>query len=86
MKENLSLYMFSTCPFYQRVNLFLILNNIQLEKRNIRENADYREELIAGGGKSQIPCLRIEHAADDIEWLYESADIIDYLKDKFNIK
>ena len=85
MKEHLSLYMFSSCPFYQRVNLFLKLHNIQLEKRNIRENINYREELIAGGGKGQIPCLRIEHAVDDIEWLYESADIIDYLAEHFKV-
>jgi len=43
---------------------------------NARNNAD----LIAGGGKSQVPCLRIETENGDVRWLYESIDIVRYLK------
>ncbi len=43
---------------------------------NSRNNAD----LIAGGGKSQVPCLRIETENGDVRWLYESIDIVRYLK------
>ena len=37
-------------------------------------------DLIAGGGKSQVPCLRIEDEKGDVSWMYESLDIIRYLK------
>jgi len=32
-----------------------------------------------GGGKTQVPCLRIEQAGGEVEWMYESDDIIRYL-------
>ena len=37
-------------------------------------------DLIAGGGKSQVPCLRIEDENGGVSWMYESIDIIRYLK------
>jgi glutathione S-transferase len=37
-------------------------------------------ELIAGGGKDQVPCLRIENEDGEVRWLYESIDIVRYLK------
>ena len=33
---------------------------------------------MAGGGKTMVPCLRIE-SKDGVEWLYESSDINAYL-------
>ena len=41
-----------------------------------QNNAD----LLAGGGKDQVPCLRIENENGDVRWLYESIDIVRYLK------
>ena len=43
-------------------------------------NAQNNADLIAGGGKSQVPCLRIETGSGDVRWLYESIDIVRYLK------
>ncbi len=39
-----------------------------------------KAELIAGGGKKQVPCLRIDSENGDVQWMYESDDIIHYLK------
>jgi glutaredoxin 2 len=39
-------------------------------------------DLIAGGGKNQVPCLRIESENGHVQWMYESIDIIRYLKSK----
>ncbi len=55
------------------------LNRIKLEKKNIHSNPLYKAELVQGGGKKQVPCLRIEQA-DGPQWMYESNDIIRYLK------
>ena len=46
----------------------------------MRSTADrkYQSELVAGGGKGQVPCLRIEKEDGQIQWMYESNDIIKY--------
>ena len=38
-------------------------------------------ELLQGGGKSTVPCLRIERGIE-VSWMYESMDIIDYLSNQ----
>ena len=38
------------------------------------------KELIAGGGRATVPCLRIERDEDETEWLYESVDIMRFLE------
>ena len=50
--------------------------------KNIKDNPDFKAELIAGGGKKQVPCLRISQDNADTVWLYESDDIIRYLKNR----
>ena len=77
-----TLYQFNTCPFCIKVKLAMWRMGIELPQKNIKSNRAFREELIAGGGKKQVPCLRIESAAGDIRWMYESDDIIAYLKQK----
>jgi hypothetical protein len=39
-------------------------------------------DLNAGGGKSQVPCLRIDKEGGDVLWMYKSAEIIRYIKTK----
>jgi glutathione S-transferase len=38
--------------------------------------------LLAGGGELKVPCLRVEGVRGQVEWIYESSDIICYLEDK----
>lgn len=56
--------------------------NLPLEYRNVQKNEQYREELEQGGGKAQVPCLRIDRD-DETEWLYESDDIVEFLEERF---
>ena len=35
---------------------------------------------MVGGGKRRVPCLRIEATPGEVQWLYESMDIIAYLQ------
>ena len=76
---HLSLYYTRTCPFCIRVLLALKGLNVNVELRNLSGNRELRSELIANGGKSQVPCLKITEGNKD-RWLYESADIIRFLK------
>ena len=43
-----------------------------------RDMSAFRE-LIAGGGRTMVPCLKITKANGETTWLYESSDIIEYL-------
>ena len=72
----LELYMFETCPFCRRVLSYLEESGrTDVELHNIRQNEDDRRRLIEVGGMEQVPCLFI-----DGQPLYESLDIIDWLK------
>ena len=75
----LSLYYTRSCPFCVRVLFTLKDLKTSVELKNLSGNRDLRSELIKNGGKSQVPCLKITAGNKD-EWLYESADIIRYLK------
>ena len=49
--------------------------DIDMRSTSNREN---RSELISGGGKGQVPCLRIDDGSGNVQWMYESDDIIRY--------
>ena len=55
---------------------------LRIPLHDIISHPEKRAELIAGGGKSQVPCLRIESESGDVQWMYESIDIIRYLREK----
>lgn len=80
MESTHQLYFFTTCPFCVKVRFALWRLGLKLPTKNILTNTAYRDELVAGGGKKQVPCLRIEKQSGEVEWLYESDDIIRYLK------
>ncbi|MFC3912116.1 glutaredoxin family protein [Pseudaeromonas sharmana] len=75
----LALYVRPSCPYCVRVTEFCQQHQLSLEQRNIAEGS-HLEALMVGGGKRQVPCLRIESASGEVRWLYESLDIIAYLK------
>jgi len=74
------LYYFSTCPYCLVVRLYLWWLGLEVPLREIMFHPQNNADLIAGGGKSQVPCLRIEAENGDVRWMYESMDIIRYLK------
>ena len=78
--QNLSLYQLPSCPFCVKVRRTMKREGLNIELRNINQNNDYREELIREGGKRTVPCLRIETPEGQVQWLYESNDVIAYLK------
>ncbi len=73
---DLKLYMFESCPFCRKV-IREIENSkrTDIEYRDIHKNEEDRKRLIEVGGKEQVPCLFI-----DSRPMYESADIIEWLK------
>jgi len=83
--SNLSLYQYPACPFCVKVRWAMRRYSLHIEVRNAKENANHSDALLANGGVLKVPCLRIDHADADSEWLYESSDIITYLERHFNL-
>lgn len=79
--EGLVLYHFDSCPFCRRVRAVLQQQGWIMEERDILQNGTWRDELLQGGGKTQVPCLRIEQG-DDVHWMYESADIVRFIEQR----
>lgn len=80
--QELTLYQFFACPFCIKTRRAMYKMNLPIVKRNASKGSPYRDELLQGGGKIQTPCLRIE-SATGTTWLYESSEIIDYLRQRF---
>ena len=81
--QKLALYHFPTCPFCIKVRHEMARLSLPIELRNAQHQAEHRADLLQGGGKIQTPCLKIEEESGQIQWLYESSDIINYLKRRF---
>lgn len=72
----LELFKFDECPYCQRVMRYIEEDGrTDIVYRDIHNEPDERERLIAIGGMEQVPCLFI-----DGKPLYESLDIIAWLK------
>ncbi len=81
--KSLNLYQFYACPFCIRVRRCMHQLNLDILTRDAQNNIVYKEELIQKGGSKKVPCLRIEEG-EDVKWLYESKEIIRYLKMRFS--
>lgn len=74
----LTLYYKPSCPFCQRVLQMADNFNTELELKDIEESEEALAELLEKGGENQVPFLV---DTDTGVSLYESSDIIDYLRD-----
>lgn len=77
--SGLFLYQFAGCPFCVKVRRFLKAEGVELPLCDATRQPS-RQELVVGGGRLQVPCLKIVRSEAPVEWLYESGDIISYLK------
>lgn len=80
--KKLKLYQFHACPFCVKVRRSIKRMSLKIEIRDAQKNEQFREELATQGGKIKVPCLRIEQGENQYTWMYESNDIIAYLKNK----
>ncbi|UZK03301.1 glutaredoxin family protein [Venatoribacter cucullus] len=75
-----ALHYYDTCPFCQRVLAVLPDLKVPVEKRNVMQNRDWAKQQAQATGRTTVPCLLITDDNGKETWLYESADIIRYLK------
>ena len=76
--KDYKLYVGTVCRFCKKVEDFMAENNIEIPTVNIQEDRDAMLDLVENGGKRQVPCLY-----HDGKYLYESNDIIEYLKENY---
>ena len=78
--SELRVYEMLACPFCVKVRREIKRLGLNIQRADVKKNPADMETLINEGGKFQVPCLRIKKQ-HDIKWLYESDDIIKYLRD-----
>lgn len=81
--RDLVVYQFKTCPYCIKVRRAMRSLSLGIELRDAQKNPQHREALLQGGGQIKVPCLRITDAQGSSRWMYESDDIILYLRQRF---
>lgn len=81
--KNIELYQFFGCPFCIKTRRTIKRLNLKITTRNASSGAGkYRTELLEHGGEIKVPCLKII-TEQEVQWMYNSSDIIKYLENKF---
>lgn len=76
-EQTLIVYQFEASPFCRKVREVLCELNLDCHIKNVAKKSARRPELIALGGKMQVPFL---HDPNTNTMLYESDDIVAYLE------
>ena len=82
--KNLTLYYYPSCPFCVRVKRQMKRLNLDIRKIDPRKDKEAMKNLQQQGGKVQVPCLQITADDGSSGWMYESADINEYLVKEFS--
>ena len=78
--QNLALYQFKTCPFCIKVRREIKRQSLNIELRDAQHDQEHRLQLLNGGGQIKVPCLKVKQDNGNQVWLYESSEVIRYLK------
>ena len=63
--------------------VFIFCHALPIETRDAKRSETAKHELVNGGGKLKVPCLKIIDSSGDVNWMYESKAIIRYLEERF---
>lgn len=84
LSSSLTLYHYEACPFCVKVRRAMKRLSLTIDTRDVKREPAAKEQLLAGGGNLKVPCLRIQNDGGEVEWMYESGDIIAYLESRFS--
>lgn len=79
---DLALYHYDSCPYCAKVRRALDRLGVEVELRDVLEEPDHMQALVAARGRRTVPVLRIHKDGGD-EWMPESDDIVRYLERRF---
>ena len=81
---SMALYHYDGCYFSAKVKKAITVLKLKIELRDILANTRHGEILLKHGGKTTVPCLYLEETCERPDtWMYESDDIIRYLRERF---
>ena len=70
-------------PFlYQGVQEMRRLS-LPVARMYVQKDGKNREDLTRAGGQTKVPCLKITDQAGNSQWMYDSKEIIAYLRSRF---
>ena len=81
--NGMTLYHYRACPFCVKVRRALARLGASVAMVDAKRDTEAAEQLLAGGGRLKVPCLRIEQQGE-VRWLYESNDIIAFIETKLS--
>lgn len=79
----LTLYQYKACPFCVKVRRSMKRQSLNINTLDAKRCETARQELLSGGGKLKVPCLKIAYSCGQEKWMYDSKEIIRYLEDRF---
>ena len=82
--ETYQLFKTDLCGFCYRVRMFMQQNDIDVPLRDINQDQEAFRELLSETSRTTVPCLRIQKG-DEVEWMFESMDIIRFLAGRHGI-
>ncbi len=82
--QNLSLHQFKTCPFCIKVRQEMRRLSLNIRCLDAQPEGMHRDALLRGGGEVKMPCLSLKEEKGTERWLYESVQIIEYLRNRYN--
>lgn len=94
LTRHLYVYEMQACPFCVKVRREIHRLGLNIHTINVKQSKPELDRLINEGGKFQVPCLRIDAAAESNHtknvgragvnqthtWLYESDQIIEHIQ------
>lgn len=83
--QALTLFQFKTCPFCIKTRQEISRLSLNIRRVDAQYDGIDRQTLLAGGGQTKVPCLRITDNAGAAKWLYDSEKIIAYLRERFAV-
>ena len=81
--QSLTLFQFKTCPFCIKTRQEISRLSLNIQQVDAQFEGAGRQALLAGGGQTKVPCLKITDASGKSQWLYDSEKIIGYLRGRF---
>ncbi|HAU57112.1 MAG TPA: glutaredoxin [Comamonadaceae bacterium] len=81
--SSLALYQYQTCPFCIKVRQEMRRLSLTVAQVDAQHEGPGRAALVQQGGQAKVPCLKITDAAGSSRWLYDSKEIVSYLRGRF---
>ena len=82
-EDKLALYHFNGCPYCSMVRSAIDGLGVDVELRDIFQDAKDRDDLVEVRGRATVPVLRITSSDGEDRWMPESRDIVSYLQETY---